>query len=538
MAKLWPNGITTYPFSGIQSGYVIHPYHISDLYDELSGVESSIGLNPLNGFSSLTARITGIESGYWNISQDSVRAPLVILNNGGVSILSGKFAGALESGFLSAVDWTSFNSRVFRAGDTMTGALYGPSFSGVYITGLNVYADALSVNQAINFVQNGEVRADFGAMDVLGLLDLSLQTTSGNIYLRSLVGDILTEGSIFPTVSGTDSLGTQDLPYSGLYVKRIVESGIRPVGFLINAGGTSVIGSKSDNIYTLKGLTAGSGIVLNASATEITIHATGTGGISFITNAPLVLNNGVLSGKFASSSESGFLSMLDWNTFNSKQAALTAVSPLSIVGGTLSGKFATASDSGFLSTTDWNTFNNKQGALTLPGSVTLNGMTTWGASNTTFLNNSGIRTDGALSLTVGGTISGVTSGTQNIGASGIPFGTIYSNQYATSLLSGNPASAGSTYTINWNLGSSQTINFNPAISGIVSITLTNGIPGSAYTLKTVQNPSGTTNLAWGSNVKWSAGLSGVMTQIANSVDIFTFWNDGINYYGNAGYDYK
>ncbi len=58
----YPSSFIQYPFSGIQSGLDIHPYHISSLYDELSGVQNTIGLNPLNGYSSLTSRITGVES--------------------------------------------------------------------------------------------------------------------------------------------------------------------------------------------------------------------------------------------------------------------------------------------------------------------------------------------------------------------------------------------------------------------------------------------------------------------------------------------
>ena len=76
----------------------------------------------------------------------------------------------------------------------------------------------------------------------------------------------------------------------------------------------------------------------------------------------------------------GYLSSTDWNTFNSKQNALsfgdlteTTSSILTIVGGTnsvigsgttIEVAQANASTSGFLSSTDWNTFNNKQNAFT------------------------------------------------------------------------------------------------------------------------------------------------------------------------------
>jgi hypothetical protein len=83
----------------------------------------------------------------------------------------------------------------------------------------------------------------------------------------------------------------------------------------------------------------------------------------------------------ASSTLSGWLTSTDWNTFNSKQAALTfgnlteaTSSVLTISSGTgavigsgttIQVKQAGSGQSGFLSQTDWNTFNGKQAALTI-----------------------------------------------------------------------------------------------------------------------------------------------------------------------------
>ncbi len=432
MAKMWPNSAITYPFSGVLSGYVIHPYHVSDLYDELSGVETYIGFNPLNGFASITARISGIESGYWNISQDSVRAPLVIVNNGGTSILSGKFASALESGFLSAVDWTSFNSRVFRAGDTITGGL----------------------------------------------------TVLDNL--------------------------------SGL---RLFDSGIRPVGFIVNLGTVnSVIGSKSDNVYSIKGILAGSGNVgITNNANDIIISVTGVmQNLSF--NAPLVLANSIVSGKFASATESGFLTNSDWNTFNNKQAAFTIANV-----GNGSGLFLDTIGTSFR-------FKSLIAGTNITFAVTTGDITV----NST-------ATGGGIDYFTG-IMSGYTyfsqSGVYDIGSGNAPARTIYSNQYATSLVSGNPGGAATALSINWNLGSVQKFNFNPGTSGNVYLTLSNPIPGSAYVLSTIQNPSGTTNIYFPSNVKWQGGVSGTMTSSGNAIDIFSLLYDGSNYYGNAGNNYK
>jgi len=81
----------------------------------------------------------------------------------------------------------------------------------------------------------------------------------------------------------------------------------------------------------------------------------------------------------ATSTQDGYLSSTDWNTFNSKQNALAfgnlteSTSDVltltgnngSVIGGglTVQVKQAGASQDGFLSSTDWNTFNSKQNAL-------------------------------------------------------------------------------------------------------------------------------------------------------------------------------
>jgi len=60
---------------------------------------------------------------------------------------------------------------------------------------------------------------------------------------------------------------------------------------------------------------------------------------------------------------SGFLSSIDWNTFNNKITSFTVSNPLSITGGLTPNVAITqsgAATDGFLSAVDWNIFNSKQ----------------------------------------------------------------------------------------------------------------------------------------------------------------------------------
>jgi hypothetical protein len=94
-------------------------------------------------------------------------------------------------------------------------------------------------------------------------------------------------------------------------------------------------------------------------------------------SAPLTYNSstGVIGITQANSTTNGYLSSTDWNTFNNKAGSFstgnlteTGSGVLTITGGTgsvigsgttVQVKQATTSQSGFLSSTDWNTFNNK-----------------------------------------------------------------------------------------------------------------------------------------------------------------------------------
>jgi hypothetical protein len=114
---------------------------------------------------------------------------------------------------------------------------------------------------------------------------------------------------------------------------------------------------------------------------------------AFSATSPLSYNSGTgaFSIQVANTGQSGYLSNTDWNTFNNKQAALsfgnlteTSSSVLTIAGGTgavigsgttIAVKQSSSTQSGYLSSTDWNTFNNKQPQINGTGFVKASGTT-------------------------------------------------------------------------------------------------------------------------------------------------------------------
>jgi len=129
---------------------------------------------------------------------------------------------------------------------------------------------------------------------------------------------------------------------------------------------------------------------LSASAFRSAIGA-GQGTVTSVTAAstagnPISITNTTTTPtidiQVANTSNNGYLTSTDWNTFNGKQSALgftpanstiniNTTAPLQGGGNltsdkTLSISQASGSANGFLSSTDWTTFNNKQNALTNP----------------------------------------------------------------------------------------------------------------------------------------------------------------------------
>jgi hypothetical protein len=162
-------------------------------------------------------------------------------------------------------------------------------------------------------------------------------------------------------------------------------------------------------------LTFTNGVTNNSGTVSLTTTGATAGAYSFV-NATIdaygrVTN--ISSNPASSSTQSGYLTTTDWNTFNNKQSVLTFVNGVTNNSGTVSltttgvtpgtytfstfvvdtyGRISSASNglqssstqSGYLTTTDWNTFNNKQSALVFVNGLTNNGgtvsLTTTGAT--------------------------------------------------------------------------------------------------------------------------------------------------------------
>jgi hypothetical protein len=135
----------------------------------------------------------------------------------------------------------------------------------------------------------------------------------------------------------------------------------------ISGGTASVIGS-GVSIQVKQAGTSQSGYL--SSTDWNTFNNKGSGTVTSVSGTSPIASSGgatpAISIQQANTSQGGYLSSTDWNTFNNKGngtvTSVTGTTPLVSTGGTtpaISIPQATSADDGYLSSTDWNVFNNK-----------------------------------------------------------------------------------------------------------------------------------------------------------------------------------
>lgn len=467
MAKGWPNSFITYPFSGILSGFVIHPYHMSDIYDEVSGVEAKLGLMPIvrnaqttQTFNSFTERVSGIETGY-------VRGPHGATDNR-ITVFDSTTGKLVKQSNLS------ISSNAISSSD-------GGAQLNLPPAGSNAQINALTVGLDLNFI---------------GPDGLNITSTTHGVKINAVNTGVLlvtsgpTNEFIAPTTDGQGTLGKAGTQWYRLYAHEIYRDGslwepITQLPVTIISGNILPNYSGSIPVYQKSG-----------------VNLIGPSNLSIIQDSliPVTSGSGHI-GMYYSYWQSGY-----FNSMVTNRLVLNGVEYTSI-GGT--------------------------GDVTGPvGSIDNEIPRFDGTTGKT------IQSGSRYTISDIGDITPLGIGTQNIGSRTNPLSGIYSNQFATTLISGTGGTLTGVTTIDWGRGTSQILNFVGLASGTYSVNLTGGIPGSAYVLETVQNLSGTCRIAWSpSQTVWQGGASGVMTAASGVKDMFSFFYDGSKYLGAYSSNY-
>lgn len=243
--------------------------------------------------------------------------------------------------------------------------------------------------------------------------------------------------------------------------------------------GSSWSAASGTGVTSLNSLTGGlslipgTGITITPSGSTIQIAATASGSVTNVTaSAPLASSGGAtpnisitgsalteatssvltitggsaallsaasIQVKQSSTSQSGYLSNTDWNTFNNKQSALTignltdaGTDGITITGGSgavigtgtsIAQHVSDATHNGYLASTDFNTFSAKQPAgnyiTALTGDVTASGPGSVGATLATVNSNVGSFTNANITVNAKGLITAASSGSSS-GATATP----------------------------------------------------------------------------------------------------------------------
>jgi hypothetical protein len=446
--------------------------------------------------------------------------------NSGTNSFQISVASASTNGYLTSTDWSTFNAKyLLPTGGTTAQYLRGDGtlatfpttldstrliFTGRNSTGSTltkgtvVYINGVSGNTAL--LAKALATQDSTSAQTLGVVEFDIaNNATGIVVLVGLVGNLdtssYTEG-VQLYLSGTTA---------GAFTsaKTLAPTHLVYVGIVTRAHPTQgTIEVKVQNGYELDEIhdvqissPANKDILYHDTATSLWKHASiasvlgytpynATNPNNYIpltalsASAPLSYNNttGAFSITQANTSTNGFLSSTDWNTFNSKQNALTLGNVSEVSSNVLmfpdggTGKTignltiqvvqASASTNGYLSSTDWTTFNNKQGTVTL---------TTTGTS----------------------------------GAATFSAGTLNIPQYQTALTNPVTGTGTTNYIPKWTSSSAVGNSALQEVSGNLGLGVTPSAGGlSGYSLFEIANGgasiySGLNQNLIGSNVSWS-----------------------------------
>lgn len=106
------------------------------------------------------------------------------------------------------------------------------------------------------------------------------------------------------------------------------------------------------------------------------------------------------------------------------------------------------------------------------------------------------------------------------------------NLLSSSLFNSNVQTLINAVTMSWNVLLGGNAKLIPTGSGS-RLNIINAIAGNTYTLKTIQDATGSKGiLNWPSGTFWAGGFTGSFTTGSGKVDMFIFYYDGDGFYGS------
>lgn len=362
---------------------------------------------------------TGIVPGSPFVCSGSNNLVVVIegVGGGNVIVVSGKVKGQSTFQTLATITGTStgttvdcslqdeiqFNCTTFSASGTpkLIVSSFFNSGLGKGVTSLNTLTGALTLAAGANvtITPSGNTLT-IATTGFTGLTSINGDTTSAQLMT---VGTSGTDFSIndagggshvfnLPVASATKTGKLSSTDWSTFNSKQSALTfgsvSTSTTGVTVGSGTNSTVGPNvTVDIQTASGsqpglLSAADWTTFNSKQNALTfgnLSDVGTDGITITGGTGAVIGSGTaISQHVADATHNGYLRSTDWNTFNSKQSALTfgnftdvGTDGITVTGGTgavigsgtsISQQKADATHNGYLSSSDWTTFNSKLSA--------------------------------------------------------------------------------------------------------------------------------------------------------------------------------
>jgi hypothetical protein len=412
-----------------------------------------------------------------------------------------------SNGYLSSVDWNTFNNKLSPFGSQVANSFYAaPSgIAGLPVFRTMLAADIPTLNQ--NTTGNAATTTallntrNINGVGFNGTEDITIPSNTANTITFNNNGTGAISSSSFngslPIVISYNSIGA--LPSVG-------SNSITTLG-TISSGtwNANVLGSNYGGAGSINGLLKANGSGVVAVAVSGTDYESP---LSFST--PLIRTSNEISIQTATTINAGILSSNDWQLFNNKQASIVAGTGVSISGGNtinIGQNIATASSPSF-------------SGLTIAG-LTVSGLVANSAAGV--LSSVGVTGSGLVvkenSPTLITPILGAATAT-----SFVSNGDITAKRFKLTMPSATSASASTTLDLS--TGNVFTINLGV---NITSFNLTNPVVGT-YLIKFVQDATGTRDVTFPIAWKWAGGILPNLTDTAGKLDIVTLIFDGTAYY--------
>ena len=435
------------PITGIitQTGNIVVAEAINNIYTIVQAVQGTLGVNPQDIFATVAARMNYLQysgaGAFVPLSGGSMHGPLTLAGTGTWASLNTNYINS------SGGIWKDSSSISVAA----TGSVAINGSGGVAMTSTNSNIS----NTSNGFIVNSKVTTINGSGSV---------NISGGTILLTATGNTYSDGSLLPYETSLYNLGSTGNVWNNLYVNNIVSTGTN-LPYVLKAG---------DTMSGALGLNS----IVNANNTgSISVLAVNSNNIDLRTNGGAL----ILEGWDAPSSTSswigiGYTGIAIHNdqygaTFPiglySPSAGIQTLGTITPQGSGVDNIGSAAHPYGTIYATTLNA--NIAGVVKTTGS-SMTGSLTMGSGNSF--------------VVTSGTVSTAVSGTSTIGASGVPFANVYTNQI-NGRTPGNYAFNETLAVATGVLGSTRAFSFTyPPITGNAMVFVSGVLltPGLQYSI--------------------------------------------------------